>query len=127
MLHFNCVTLSSVTKDILFVLDSSESIGEFVFYGQIIPVVENFVRFHTLELDPLNTQVGMIAFGGRQQRYIPMNNNATKDKLINALGVSSLPLSLSLICTQLYVVNVIIYIIPYYFAINKTKNELHLF
>eukprot|EP00105_Crassostrea_gigas_P005839 XP_011419570.1 PREDICTED: A-agglutinin anchorage subunit [Crassostrea gigas] len=77
---------SNVTKDILFVLDSSESIGEFVFYGQIIPVVENFVRFHTLELDPLNTQVGMIAFGGRQQRYIPMNNNATKDKLINALG-----------------------------------------
>nr|XP_034302298.1 uncharacterized protein LOC105322515 isoform X2 [Crassostrea gigas] len=77
---------SNVTKDIVFVLDSSESIGEFVFYGQIIPVVENFVRFHTLELDPLNTQVGMIAFGGRQQRYIPMNNNATKDKLINALG-----------------------------------------
>ena len=83
-----------VAKDILFLLDTSESIGEFVFNGQMIPIVQNFIQNPDLVFDDQNTQVGLLASSNGQHLDIPLKNYQTKEELIKSLKVS-LSLSLS--------------------------------
>nr|XP_022322972.1 mucin-2-like [Crassostrea virginica] len=75
----------NVAKDILFLLDTSESIGEFVFNGQMIPIVQNFIQNPDLVFDDQNTQVGLLASSNGQHLDIPLKNYQTKEELIRSL------------------------------------------
>ncbi|XP_048777938.2 mucin-2-like isoform X2 [Ostrea edulis] len=72
-------------KDIIFLLDSSESIGQNVFDNQIIPFVEYFIFQPSLELGRHRTKIGVVGFANGQHIDISLNGSRTKNELVSNL------------------------------------------
>jgi hypothetical protein len=78
---------SHSAQDIIFLLDSSDSIGQDVFENGMIPFVRDFIHQSPFLLDSNHTQIGVVGFANGQHIDIPLRNTYTKHRFASMLKV----------------------------------------